>query len=60
MKRKLCNICEDQFVGWGNNPKPYIKKGKKLDVADRCCDDCNIKFVRPSRLLTNNSRPDLN
>jgi len=39
---KTCAICGDEFTGWGNNPEPF--KGKT------CCDDCNDRFVVPTRM----------
>lgn len=38
-----CVICEQNSVGYGNNPAPVKDKGK-------CCDDCNHKKVIPARL----------
>ena len=40
-----CSICKKPSSGFGNNPQPV----KNLKVADRCCDDCNDKFVVPRR-----------
>lgn len=39
---KTCCICNDTFTGWGNNPEPF--KGQT------CCDDCNDRFVVPTRM----------
>ena len=39
---KTCCICNDIFDGWGNNPEPF--KG------ETCCDDCNDRFVTPTRM----------
>jgi hypothetical protein len=39
---KNCCICGDDFAGWGNNPEPF--KG------NTCCDDCNDRFVVPTRM----------
>ena len=60
MKKKLCSICNDEIYGFGNNPQPYIWKGKKLEASDSCCDYCNKTIVRKTRLLSNNLRSDLN
>ena len=60
MKKNLCTFCEEEIIGWGNNPQPYIHQGKKLSVKDSCCDDCNETIVRQSRTLKNNLRSDLN
>ena len=59
-KKNLCSICKEEIYGWGHNPQPHIHQGKKLDVTDSCCDDCNESIVRQSRLQPNNSRKDLN
>lgn len=40
-----CSICKKQSAGFGNNPQPV----KNLKVEDRCCNDCNDKFVVPRR-----------
>jgi len=37
-----CCICSKRCEGWGNNAQP-IMEGK-------CCDDCNINKVIPTRL----------
>lgn len=39
---KDCCICHCEFDAYGNNPQPF--KG------DICCDDCNDRFVIPTRL----------
>ena len=41
-EKQFCCICGEEYTGYGNNAEPY-KKG-------RCCDQCNRKFVIPSRL----------
>ena len=41
-EKQVCCICGEEYKGYGNNAEPY-KKG-------RCCDQCNRKFVIPSRL----------
>lgn len=38
-----CCICNEEIKNYGNNAEPF-KKGT-------CCDDCNIQFVIPSRML---------
>lgn len=40
--KRVCCICGKEFYGYGNNPEPYMSNG-------RCCDDCNEKYVIPSR-----------
>lgn len=41
-EKKICCICGEEYTGYGNNAEPY-KEGY-------CCDECNKKFVIPSRL----------
>lgn len=41
-EKQVCCICGEEYTGYGNNAEPY-KKG-------RCCNECNRKFVIPSRL----------
>lgn len=43
MPKHTCCICQQEFVGWGNNPAP-------LELEGRCCDYCNMTFVLPLRL----------
>ena len=38
----LCAICGVTFTGFGNNPAPFS--------GNKCCDDCNRRFVLPARL----------
>ena len=40
---KICCICNEPFIGWGNNPWPVAEEGQ-------CCDDCNAAHVIPARL----------
>ena len=56
---KSCSICNEEIYGMGNNPQPVILEGKKLDVEDSCCSDCNYNVVIPARLTTPNNRKDL-
>ena len=44
-----CCICGKQFKGYGNNPAPLRDRG-------RCCDDCNINAVIPTRILAMKNR----
>ena len=39
-----CCICKNEIKGYGNNAKPF-KNG-------RCCDECNYKYVIPSRIMS--------
>lgn len=41
-KKKVCPICGKEYEGFGNNALP---------VYDGiCCDECNERFVIPTRL----------
>lgn len=44
---KTCSICQSEFAEFGNNPAPFPS-----DNDERCCDDCNTRFVVPVRMLT--------
>jgi hypothetical protein len=41
LKDQTCGICQKKYDGFGNNPYPIN--------LDRCCDDCNVKYVIPRR-----------
>ena len=43
--KKTCCICGKEFYGYCNNPEPYMPHSKGM-----CCDDCNMKYVIPSRM----------
>jgi len=49
---KNCCICNDEIVGFGNNPEPFS--------GTRCCDDCNDRFVTPTRLCLGRGFADEN
>jgi hypothetical protein len=38
-----CSICKSNFVGYGHNPEPLAQ------VEERCCEECNDRFVVPVR-----------
>lgn len=40
-----CNLCGKEIKGFGNNPDPLIENDD-----DRCCDECNDKYVIPMRI----------
>lgn len=42
----VCCICGEHVNGYGNNPEPYMS----AENGERCCDECNIRFVIPARL----------
>ena len=45
-EKHVCCICHKKFVGYGNNPYPYVGEHKN----DCCCDQCNIDYVIPRRI----------
>lgn len=52
-----CCICGVKINGYGNNPEGAMWKtpdGKivegEFDSNDRCCDDCDQRFVIPGRM----------
>ena len=56
-QKRTCCICGAFIGGYGNNPEGAICKnmlGEIIELTfkenDRCCDDCNDKFVIPGRL----------
>ena len=53
MKTYICCICGKTQEGFGNNPNGAVDENKKLITwgeEDRCCDDCNAKYVLPGRM----------
>ena len=56
---KSCSICSEEMYVMGNNPQPAVVNGRKLEVADSCCDDCNSNVVIPTRIQNINNRKDL-
>ena len=42
MIEKICVICKNKYLGYGNNAQP-IKKGL-------CCNLCNVTKVIPARM----------
>ena len=45
IKGKCC-FCGKEIEGYGNDPRPIKVACEKMP---RCCDDCNKKFVIPTR-----------
>ena len=52
-----CCICGKKIKGWGNNPDCAAWKTHdgKIEMPgfkedDRCCNDCNRRFVIPGRI----------
>jgi hypothetical protein len=39
---QICCLCQNEFVGFGNNPAPL--------EGDKCCDNCNSEKVIPARM----------
>lgn len=53
---KFCCICHKELPegSWGNNPSGAVDENKKLiqwSETDRCCDECNHKYVLPGRMF---------
>ena len=42
-ERKICCICGQVFIGYGNDPWP-------VEIVGECCDQCNAERVIPARL----------
>jgi hypothetical protein len=40
---KICCICNEKFIGWGNNPYPIKEDGE-------CCKPCDDNVVVPARI----------
>jgi hypothetical protein len=47
-----CCICNDAITGFANNPEPFPGK--------QCCDDCNDRFVTPTRMCLGRGYDDAN
>lgn len=55
---KTCCICRGKLTDkFGNNPDGAIWKDTSGNIVfpefkenDRCCDECNLKFVIPGRM----------
>ena len=52
-----CCICHKEIKGFGNNPEGAVWKthdGKiempEFKAEDRCCDECNQKYVITARI----------
>ncbi len=46
---KICDICGEEFSGWGNNPEPIL--------SGTCCDKCNALYVIPVRIERLSTKP---
>ena len=54
METYKCCICGKEHTGWGNNPQGAVDTNKKViqwSESDRCCDECNHKYVLPGRMF---------
>lgn len=40
---KICCICNEKFIGWGNSPYPIKEDGE-------CCKPCDDNVVVPARI----------
>jgi hypothetical protein len=40
---KICILCRNYFLGWGNNPEPLSNFGE-------CCKKCDEEKVIPARM----------
>lgn len=50
-KMKICCLCGQMFVGWGNDPWPVLPEIELDEDEDAvCCDECNFTRVIPARL----------
>ena len=58
-----CCICEKEIIGYGNNPDGAMWKNRlgeieelEFGAEDRCCDECNNRYVIPGRLYRINRK----
>ena len=49
--KSKCSICDNEITGMGHNPEPVVKNNKPLTIKDRCCFDCNLSTVLPTRMF---------
>lgn len=56
-KNFICCICQGSFKGYGNNPQGAAWKNQNgqveiptYNVNERCCDECNSRYVIPGRI----------
>lgn len=53
MKHMNCCICGKDMEGYANNPQGALNKDAQEIIwneNDRCCNECNTKFVIPGRI----------
>ena len=50
-EERVCCLCGETFVGFGNNPAPL----KENNDESRCCDLCNDFKVLPARLYNSSN-----
>lgn len=46
-----CCFCKETLTNFGNSTYPIFDR--KNELTKRCCDECNLKYVIPSRLSNN-------
>lgn len=58
-----CCICKNEINGYGNNPDGAVWKTPTGEIeqptfraTDRCCDECNSRYVIPGRIYRLNHR----
>jgi len=61
MKKEVCCICGCEINGWGNNPAGAMCKDSEGNAVELtfgpnevCCDECNKRYVIPSRIYKMN------
>lgn len=57
MEKQICCICGKPFEGYANNPEGAMWLNEKGEVQERefkpeerCCNECNKKYVIPGRV----------
>lgn len=57
-KKNICCICGCEIRSFGNNPYGAMWKNEEGEFVrfipkpgDRCCDECNTRYVIPGRKL---------
>jgi len=58
-----CCICGVEIEGYGNNPDGAVWKTPTGEIEepefsadDRCCDECNQRYVIPGRIYRMNKK----
>ena len=50
---KRCCVCGRMYEGYGNNPSPIPHRDE-----ERCCDDCNRRYVIPIRIIEGSAKSE--